>query len=80
MQNTPPFILSEILRLNSKLTCGSDVTFRKQTQFSFWHNEFGGATIQTDNKLWKYPRDGLVNVLQAAKMDGYLPSELALVN
>ena len=66
--------------LNSRLACRGDVAFRKARQFSFRHSEFGGATIQTDNNLWKYPHDRLVNVFQAGKMDAYLSSELALVD
>ena len=68
------------VRLNSRLTCRSGVAFRKEAQFSFRHSEFCGATIQTDNKLWKYPHDGLVNVFQSGKMDTHLPSELVLVD
>ena len=49
-------------------------------QFSFRNKEFRRATIQANNKLWKYPHDGLVNVFQSEKMDAYLPGELALVD
>ena len=58
----------------------SGIACRKLAQFSFRHNKFRGATIQTDNKLRKYPHDGLVNVFQSGEVDAYLPSELALVN
>ena len=67
-------------RLNSRLTCSSGNAFRKLAQFSFRHSELGGATIQTDHKFWKYPRDGLVNVLQSGEMNAYLPNELPLVD
>ncbi len=67
-------------RLNSRLTCRSVVAFRQEAQFSFRHSELGGATIQTDHKFWKYPHDGLVNVLQSGEMNAYLPAELALVD
>jgi hypothetical protein len=68
------------VRLNSGLTRRSGVAFCKDAQFSFRHSEFCGATIQTDNKLWKYPHNGLVNVLQSGKMDAHLPAELLLVD
>lgn len=80
VQDTQPFILSEIVRPNSRLSCRSSVTLCKSAQFSFRHSELRGATIQTDNNFWKYPYDRLVNVLQAGKMDGYLPGKLALVH
>ena len=56
------------------------MAFRKLAQFSFRHGELGGAAIQTDHKFWKYPYDGLVNVLQSGEMNAYLPSELPLVD
>jgi len=80
VQNTQPLILGEIVRLSSRLPCRSGVTFCKFAQFSFRHSKFRGATIQTDNNLWKYPHDRFVNVFQAGKMDAYLSSELALVD
>jgi hypothetical protein len=80
MRNTQPFILSEIVRLNSRLPCRSGVAFCKLAQFRFRHCKFRGATIQADNKLRKYPHGGLVNVFQSGKMDAYLPGELALVD
>jgi hypothetical protein len=58
----------------------SGVAFRKLAQFSFRHSKFRGATIQTDNKLWKYPHDGLINVVGTAKMDAHLSGELALAD
>jgi len=54
--------------------------FRKDAQFSFRHSEFRGATIQTDNKLGKYPHDGLANILQAGEVDAHLSLELTLVD
>jgi hypothetical protein len=60
VRSTQPFILSEIVRLNSRLTPRNCVAFRKLAQFSLRHHKFRSATIQTDNKLWKYPHDGLV--------------------
>jgi hypothetical protein len=80
VRSTQPFILSEIVRLNSRLTPSRSVAFRKETQFSLQHGEFRGATIQTDDNLWKYPHDGLVKVLQTGKMDAYLPRKLALID
>ena len=80
MRSTQPFILSEIVRLNSRLTPRSSVAFHKLAQFNFRHSKFRSATIQTDNKLWKYPHDGLFKVLQAGKMDAYLPCKLALID
>src|SRR5882757_1061307 len=62
------------------LTCRSGVAFRKQRQFGFGDSEFRSSTIQTDNKLRKHPRDGLVDVFQSGKMDGHLRGELALVD
>ena len=56
------------------------VAFRKDAQFSFGHTKFRGATIQTDNKLWKYPHDGLVNIFQAGEVDAHLSRELTLVD
>src|SRR6266850_757128 len=67
-------------RLNSRLTCRSVVAFRQEAQFSFRHSELGGATIQTDYEFWKYPDDGLVNVLQSREMNAHLPGELSLVD
>jgi hypothetical protein len=49
-------------------------------QFSFLDSKFRSTTIQTANKLWKYPHDGLVKILQAGKMDAYLPCKLALID
>jgi len=66
-----------------KLLVPSDdrrIAFPKLPQFSFRHSELGNATIQTDRKFWKYPHDGLVNVLQSGKMNAYLPGELSLVD
>jgi hypothetical protein len=80
VRSTQPFILSEIVRLNSRLPPRSSIALRKEAPFNFRHSEFGGATIQTDNNLWKYPHDGLVKVLQAGKMDAYLPCKLALID
>jgi len=80
VRNTQPFILSEIEGLNARLTRRSGVAFRKLAQFSFRHSKFRGATIQTDNKLWKDPHDGLINVVQTANMDAHLSGELALVD
>src|SRR5258707_1680949 len=56
------------------------IAFRKLAQFSFRHSELGGATIQTDYEFWKYPDDGLVNVLQSWEMNAHLPGELSLVD
>jgi hypothetical protein len=67
-------------RLNSGLACRGGGAFCKMAQFSFRNKEFRRATIQANNKLWKYPHDGLVNVFQSEKMDAYLPGELALVD
>ena len=47
---------------------------------SFRHSEFRDATIQTDNKLRKYPDDGLVNVFQSGEMDPHLRVEFALID
>ncbi len=69
-----------VQRLNSRLACRSGVAFCKLPQFSFRHNEFGGATIQTDNNLRKYPHDGLINVFQSGRMNGHLGPEFALVD
>ena len=66
-------------RLNSRLIC-SGIAFRKLAQFSFRHSEFGGATIQTDNNLWEYPQDGLVDVFKSGELDAYLPDELAPID
>ena len=55
MRSTQPFILSEIVRLNARLTRCSGVAFRKLAQVSFRHSKFRRATIQTDNELWNYP-------------------------
>jgi len=49
-------------------------------QFSFRHSELRGATIQTNNKLWKYPQDVLANVFQAGKMDAHLSEKLAPID
>jgi hypothetical protein len=46
----------------------------------FGNSKFSSATIQTDNKHWKYPHDGFVKVLQAGKMDAYLSRKLALID
>src|SRR2546430_13236576 len=43
-------ILSEIVRLNSRLPCLSRVAFCKFAQFSLRHSKFRDATIQTDRK------------------------------
>ena len=80
VRNTQPFILSEIVRLNSRLTCRSSVAFCESPQFSFPHSELRGAAIQTENNLRKYPHDRLVNVLQSREVDAYLPGELVLVD
>jgi hypothetical protein len=80
VRSTQPFIFSEIVRFNSRLTPRSSVPFRKLAQFSFRDSKFRSATIQTDDNLWKYPQDGLVKVLQAGKMDSYLPCKLALID
>jgi hypothetical protein len=66
-------------RLTARLPCRGGVASRKQAQLRFRHSEFGSATIQTDNKLWKYPHDIFVNVFQSGKMYGYLSGELPLV-
>jgi hypothetical protein len=63
-----------------RLAFHGGINFRKVAQFSFLHSKFRGATIQTDNKLWKYPDCRLINVFQSAKMDNYLSAELALVD
>ena len=80
MRSTQPFILSEIVRLNSRLTPRSSVAFHKLAQFSFRDSKFRSTTIQTDNKLWKYPHDRIVKILQSGKMDAYLPCKLALID
>jgi hypothetical protein len=54
----------------------SGVPFRKCTQLGFGDRKFRDATIQADQKFWKYPDDGLVDSFQSGKMDGYLSSEL----
>ena len=64
---------------NATLACRSGVAFCKYAQFTFRHSEFRGATIQADNKLWKYPHDGLVDALQSRNMNANLCSKLALV-
>jgi hypothetical protein len=46
----------------------------------FRHIKFRGATIQTDNKLWKYPHDRPVKVFQSKEMNCYLCGELALAS
>jgi len=53
--NTQPFILGELVRLNSRLPCLSGPGFCQEAQFSFRDSELGSATIQTDNKLCKCP-------------------------
>jgi hypothetical protein len=80
VRSTQPFTLREIVRLNSRLTSRSSVAFHKLAQFSFRHSKLRGATIQTDDNLWKYPYNGLVKVLQVGKMDAYLPCKLALID
>jgi hypothetical protein len=67
------------VEIQARLPCGSGVAFRKQAQLRFRHREFRGATIQTDNKLWKCPHDGLINVFQPREMDAHLRAELPLV-
>jgi hypothetical protein len=72
-------MLSEKLRLNSRLTCRSSVSLSELAQLLVGNCKFSNATIQTDNKLWKYPHYGLVNIFQFQKMDTHLRSELPLV-
>jgi hypothetical protein len=67
-------------RLNPRLTRRVRLAFRKLAQFSFRHTEFRGSTIETHDKLGKYPHDRFVNVFQSGKMDGYLRGELVLVD
>ena len=42
----------------------------------FGNYKFREATIQTDPKLWKDPRDGLVLTLEFGEMNGDFPSVL----
>ena len=80
MLNTQAFFLSEIIRLNSRLTCRGSVSLCELAQFSFTNSKFRGATIQADNNLSKYPHDGLVNIFQFGKMDAHLRAEFLLVD
>jgi len=54
--------------------------------FASWGSSASGTAnwavpqIQTDHKFWKYPRDGLVNVLQSGEINAHLPGELPLVD
>ena len=62
------------------LTCRGGVSLCELAQFIFWHRGLRHATIQTDNKLWEYPYDGLINVFQSEKMDAHLRAEFLLVD
>jgi hypothetical protein len=49
-------------------------------KFGFRNSKFGGAAIEADNNVGKYPHDGLVNIFQFGKMDAYLRAECLLVD
>jgi hypothetical protein len=68
-----------VQRGNFALPCRTRGSPLQEPQFIFRHSEFRVTTIQTDNKLWEYPHDGLVNGFQTRKMDGYLPADILLV-
>jgi hypothetical protein len=65
------------VRLNSRLTRRSGVSLCELAQRFFRNSKFGGAAIQTDNKLRKYPHVGLINI---GEMDENLPAEFLLVD
>lgn len=68
----------DVIALTDRFSCRCPIVFSEQAQFSFWHGEFRGATIQTDNNLWEYPHDGPVDVFQSGEVDAHLSGELAL--
>ncbi len=51
----------------------------QHAQLGFRNYEFGVATIQTDQKLWKYPHDGLVQTLESGEVNSDFPVKLALL-
>jgi hypothetical protein len=53
--------------------------FHKLQQFGFRNRKFREATIQTDYKLRENPHRGLVQTLDAGKMDGDFTVEITLV-
>jgi hypothetical protein len=53
--------------------------FPEQAHVGFRNNKFREATIQTDQKLWKYDHGGLVQALEAREMYGEFPVESTLV-
>jgi len=78
-RNIQLFILGEKAKLNSRLTC-CGVSLCELAQFFVRNSKFSSATIQTNNNLWKYPHNGLVNIFQSEKMDAHLRAEFLLVD
>jgi hypothetical protein len=48
-------------------------------QLGIGNCKFRKATIQTDQKLWKNPDDGLVQTLESGEMNGDFSDEIALM-
>jgi hypothetical protein len=43
--------------------------FPKHTQLSFWNRKLRKTAIHADQQLWEYENGGLVQILDARKMD-----------
>jgi hypothetical protein len=52
---------------------------RKLSQLPLGNYKFREATIQTHDKLWKHPDDGLVQTLKSWEMNRHFSVEIALV-
>src|SRR3954469_17264047 len=55
------------------------VAFRKLSQLPLGNNKFREATIQTREKHWKNPDDGLVQTFKSWEMNSDFSVEIALV-
>ena len=59
--------------------CCSRIAFQELSEFGFGNCKFREATMQTDQKFWIDPHDGLVEALQPGEMNGDFPVEGALI-
>src|SRR5580704_14803144 len=66
-------------RFRSTSPCSCGVALFESAHFGFRNSKFGGATIQADNRLGKYPHDGLVDIFQSGKNGCPLRREFLLV-
>jgi len=53
--------------------------FPKHTQLSFWNRKLCKTAIHADQQLWEYEDRGLVQILQAGKMNVDLRNKLLSV-